>query len=60
MVRPRRNEGAAVDVMDVVEEARARGLETELRAMLPGYLVPRIVREVPGEAGKTPLWALST
>ena len=31
-----------------------------LRAALPGYLVPRIVREVPGEAGKTLLWALPT
>jgi EF-P beta-lysylation protein EpmB len=43
-----------------VDETRARGLEAELRAALPGYLVPRIVREVPGEAGKTPLWALPT
>ncbi len=43
-----------------VEEARARIIETELRAALPGYLVPRIVREVPAEAAKTPLWALST
>nr|WP_315475216.1 EF-P beta-lysylation protein EpmB [uncultured Sandarakinorhabdus sp.] len=43
-----------------VDEARARVIEIELRAALPGYLVPRIVREVPGEAGKTPLRALST
>ena len=43
-----------------VDEARARTIEAELRAALPGYLVPRIVREVPGQAGKTPLWALST
>lgn len=43
-----------------VDEARARVIEAELRAALPGYLVPRIVREVPGKAGKTPLWALST
>ena len=41
-----------------VDEARARELETELRAMLPGYLVPRLVREVPGRDSKTPLWAL--
>ena len=27
----------------------------ELRARLPGYLVPRLVREVPGATGKTPL-----
>ena len=43
-----------------VDEARARVIEIELRAALPGYLVPRIVREVPGEAGKTLLWALPT
>jgi L-lysine 2,3-aminomutase len=43
-----------------VSEARARSIEAELRAMLPGYLVPRMVREVPGEAAKTPLWALAT
>ncbi|WP_310475590.1 EF-P beta-lysylation protein EpmB [Sandarakinorhabdus sp.] len=41
-----------------VDEARARTIEAELRGLLPGYLVPRIVREVPGEAAKTPLWAL--
>jgi L-lysine 2,3-aminomutase len=43
-----------------VDDTRARAIEAELRAALPGYLVPRIVREVPGEAGKTPLWALAT
>jgi EF-P beta-lysylation protein EpmB len=42
-----------------VDAARARTIEAELRAALPGYLVPRIVREVPGAAGKTPLWALT-
>jgi len=26
-----------------------------LRAQLPGYLVPRYVQEVPGEASKRPL-----
>lgn len=41
-----------------VDEPRARAIEVELRAALPGYLVPRLVREVPGEAAKTPLWAL--
>lgn len=41
-----------------VDEARARTIEMELRAMLPGYLVPRLVREVPGKTSKTPLWAL--
>ena len=38
-----------------VDEARARHLLAELRARLPGYLVPRLVREVAGEHGKTPL-----
>lgn len=38
--------------------ASARAIEAGLRAQLPGYLVPRFVREVPGSAGKTPLWAL--
>ncbi|MEI6485808.1 MAG: EF-P beta-lysylation protein EpmB [Sphingomonadales bacterium] len=41
-----------------VSEARARAIEAELRGLLPGYLVPRIVREVPGQSSKTPLWAL--
>lgn len=38
-----------------VDENRARQIEAELRAMLPGYLVPRFVREVPGREAKTPL-----
>ena len=36
----------------------ARRLERALWARLPGYLVPRLVREIPGEAGKSPLWRL--
>ena len=36
-------------------DARAAVLERELRARLPGYLVPRFVREVPGAANKLPL-----
>ena len=36
---------------DVPEEAALR-LHGELRATLPGYAVPRLVREVPGEAAK--------
>jgi KamA family protein len=36
----------------------ALALETELRATLPGYLVPRFVREVPGRRAKTPAWQL--
>jgi L-lysine 2,3-aminomutase len=43
-----------------VSAARARCIEAGLRRLLPGYLVPRIVREVPGAAAKTPLSALPT
>ncbi|HEX6201722.1 MAG TPA: EF-P beta-lysylation protein EpmB [Thermoanaerobaculia bacterium] len=35
-----------------VPEPRARALHAELAARLPGYLLPRLVREVPGAAGK--------
>ncbi len=38
-----------------VDEARASALLRELAATLPGYLVPRLVREIPGQPGKTPL-----
>jgi EF-P beta-lysylation protein EpmB len=38
-----------------VDEARARTLLRAVRAELPGYLVPRLVRETPGELSKTPL-----
>lgn len=38
-----------------VPDARARQLAQELNASLPGYLVPRLVRETPGAGGKTPL-----
>ncbi len=38
-----------------VDEARARGLYHQLHARLSGYLLPRLVRELPGEAGKRPL-----
>lgn len=41
-----------------VDEGRARTIEAQVRGLLPGYLVPRFVREVPGQAAKTPLWAL--
>lgn len=33
-------------------ESEARRLHASLRARLPGYLVPRLAREVPGESGK--------
>jgi EF-P beta-lysylation protein EpmB len=38
-----------------VTDDRARELVETLRMRLPGYLVPRLVREVPGRPGKTPL-----
>ena len=38
-----------------VPEERGRELVDALRARLPGYLVPRLVREVPGERSKTPV-----
>lgn len=38
-----------------VSDARARELVDALRARLPGYLVPRLVREVRGERAKLPL-----
>ena len=38
-----------------VEDERARELVDHLRGSLSGYLVPRLVREVTGEPGKTPL-----
>ena len=38
-----------------VPEAEARGLLEALRARLPGYLVPRLVREIAGDPGKRPV-----
>jgi EF-P beta-lysylation protein EpmB len=38
-----------------VADARARELHAALAARLSGYLVPRLVREVPGDTGKRPL-----
>ncbi|HHW4677892.1 MAG TPA: EF-P beta-lysylation protein EpmB [Xylella sp.] len=38
-----------------VEDIRARALHAELTARLSGYLVPRLVRELPGERSKRPL-----
>lgn len=39
------------------EVPSARGIEimSELRTMLPGYLVPKYVQELPGEPSKTPV-----
>jgi len=38
-----------------VSETEARALVAELAARLPGYLVPRLVREIPGARSKTML-----
>ena len=38
-----------------VSEQQALSIMGELRAMLPGYLVPRLVREEAGRPAKTPL-----
>ena len=38
-----------------VDVAQAQALVAQLRANLPGYLVPRLVREQPGESSKSPL-----
>jgi L-lysine 2,3-aminomutase len=38
-----------------VPEARSRALVAELATGLPGYLVPRLVREVAGAPAKLPL-----
>lgn len=38
-----------------VADERAVQLQHELRNRLPGYLVPRLVREIPGTPGKQPL-----
>jgi L-lysine 2,3-aminomutase len=38
-----------------VDDDTARALIAEVRTKLPGYLVPRLVREIAGEKSKTPL-----
>jgi EF-P beta-lysylation protein EpmB len=38
-----------------VDELRARRIVGELSGHMPGYLVPRLVREIPGESSKTPV-----
>ena len=38
-----------------VDEIKARQIQSLVSARLPGYLVPKLVREIPGEPGKTPL-----
>jgi hypothetical protein len=41
-----------------VDDAQALALHAALAARLPGYLVPKLVREVAGAPGKTPLQAV--
>lgn len=38
-----------------VDDDRARALHAALAVRLSGYLVPRLVREIPGDTGKRPL-----
>ena len=38
-----------------VDAAHARELHSALQSQLPGYLVPRLVREIPGATSKVPL-----
>jgi EF-P beta-lysylation protein EpmB len=38
-----------------VDDGRARALHSGLQGCLPGYLVPRLVREIAGAPAKTPL-----
>lgn len=38
-----------------LSEQRAIELHEQVRAVLSGYLLPRLVREIPGKASKTPL-----
>ncbi|WFF42370.1 EF-P beta-lysylation protein EpmB [Salinicola endophyticus] len=38
-----------------VDDDSARALVAALRERLPGFLMPRLVREIPGEQSKTPL-----
>ncbi|MGV8944198.1 EF-P beta-lysylation protein EpmB [Thermomonas sp.] len=41
-----------------IDDAQALALHAALAARLPGYLLPRLVREVAGAPGKTPLVAI--
>jgi L-lysine 2,3-aminomutase len=38
-----------------IDPGTARNIHATMRAALPGYLVPRLVRDIPGQPGKTPL-----
>ncbi len=41
-----------------VNETKARTIVEELYGLLPGYLIPRLVREEPQRASKTPLYGV--
>lgn len=38
-----------------ITDTQAQALQSQLRTVLPGFLVPTLVREIPGELSKTPL-----
>jgi L-lysine 2,3-aminomutase len=38
-----------------VSEQQARGIMDEMIKRLPGYLIPKLVREVTDQPGKTPI-----
>lgn len=38
-----------------VSDSKAKRLMRDIHARLPGYLLPRLVQEVPGQSGKTPI-----
>src|SRR5690606_8021670 len=42
-----------------VSDERALQIVAHLRASLPGFLVPKLVREIPGEPSKTPVTSRS-
>jgi hypothetical protein len=43
-----------------VKESEASAIMEALRERLPGYLVPRLVREQPGQLAKTPVWDVAS
>ena len=46
---------AAATALQLAMDARARAIHAALRNRLPGFLVPRLAREEPGEGAKTVL-----
>ena len=37
----------------MVPDAEGKSIMKELQTLLPGYLVPKLAREIPGEGAKT-------